>query len=253
MSTLILYGLAAGFFSLIGGFILIWKSDIALKIMTSLLSFAAGAFMAVSFIDILPEAIEAVEEPRYVFYAALAGFISFFTLERFLMRYLRRHDEADTGKYHSDHTESLPILVVLGDSLHNLLDGVIIALTFLADPSLGLITTLAIAAHEIPQEIGDFTILLNQGWSKSRIVVVNIFSSLMSVAGVVIGYYAGLSFEEFLPYLLAGVAGVFIYIAASDLVPEVHHRAGHSHVYRILLPFLLSVVIIGYLISITHA
>jgi zinc and cadmium transporter len=143
-------------------------------------------------------------------------------------------------------------LVVIGDSFHNLLDGIVIALVYLANPALGLPTALAIAAHELPQEIGDFSILLDRGWSKARVIWVNVASSLLSLVGIGIGYYAGTWLEGYLPYLLAAVAGIFIYIATCDLIPEVQDRAGHKYSYRILGSLLLGLLLTGYLAMLAH-
>jgi zinc and cadmium transporter len=251
MLNLLLYGLIAGLFSLVGGFLVIWREQSAKKIIIPLITFAAGAFLAVSFLDILPEAVEAVAEPHAVFMATLVGFFAFFALERILMRFSHKH-RIDPEGMHSEHSESLPILVMVGDSAHNFLDGVVIALSYVANPALGLTTALAIAAHEIPQEIGDFSILLDSGWSKAKIITVNVLSSLLSVVGIFVGYYAGGLLENSLPYLLGAVAGIFIYIAASDLIPEIQDRARHKHIYSILASFLAGLIIVGYLVQLTH-
>ncbi|MBP6942683.1 MAG: ZIP family metal transporter [Candidatus Buchananbacteria bacterium] len=248
MLTLIFYSLIGGLFSLAGGLLLVWKSNIAEKFMTGLLAFAAGAFIAVGFLDMLPEAVEMVEEPHLVFIAAVIGFGLFFMLERALMRFHHHHDDHD----HSEHTESLPTLVIIGDGIHNFLDGIIIALAYIANPVLGLVTTIGIAAHEIPQEIGDFGILISQGWSKKKVIMINILQSLLAIPGVIIGYYAGMFLEPYLPYLLAGTAGIFLYIAASDLIPEVHHRTSHRAFASVVAPFVVSIVLIGALIELTH-
>lgn len=245
----ILLGLLAGACSLVGGAILLIHSKAFTRWMTPLIAFAAGAFLSVSFLDLLPEAVEAVDEPHPVFIAVLVGFFIFFALERFLMTYVRAH--ADQTE-HGDHTESLPLLIVLGDSLHNFLDGIVIALAYVANPALSLATTLAIVAHEIPQEIGDFAILLDRGWTKKRIFLVNLLSSLLSVVGVLVGLSMASFFESSLPYLLAGVGGIFVYIAASDLIPEIHHRAGHRHFFHILIPFFFGLSLIGWLVTKTH-
>lgn len=249
MLALILYSLIAGLFSLIGGLLVIWRSESVMKVINPLITFSAGAFLGVSFLDLLPEAIESEVDPHYIFIATLVGFFLFFALERTLMRYVKHHH--DHSK-HDDHTESLPILVVVGDTFHNFLDGIVIGLAFIANPLLGLPTAFAIAAHEIPQEIGDFAILLDQGWPKWKIIWVNVASSLLTIAGALIGYYAVGLFNFSLPYLLAGTAGTFLYIAASDLIPEIHHRAGHKALYSILFFFLLGLVSIGYLVSLAH-
>jgi zinc and cadmium transporter len=193
-----------------------------------------------------------VDEPHPLMIALLVGFIAFFALERLLMRYTSKHEQHDHATSHADHTESLPILLIAGDSLHNLLDGIVIGLSFIVDPSLGLITALVVAAHEIPQEIGDFSILLNQGWSKGKVILINILQSLLTVPGALIGYFAGQAVEPSLPYLLAGAAGIFTYIAASDLIPEIHHHAGHKHAYRVLFIVTLGIVAVGMLSSLAH-
>ena len=260
MLELIFYSLVAGLFSLAGGFLIIWKPRLIAPYITWLITFAAGAFLCVSFLDILPEALELVDlptgqagEPHPVLVSFLAGFFIFFALERVIMRYSHHRHETSAQAEHQPHTEALPSLLILGDSLHNFLDGVVIAFAWVANPALGLVTALGVAAHEIPQEIGDFAILLDRGWSKAKIVVANVFSSLASVAGALIGYFAAGFFEGQLSYLLAAVAGIFTYIAASDLIPEIHHRAGHERVAGVLLPFLAGLVLIGYLVSLTHA
>lgn len=247
---LILFGLISGLFSLIGGVLLTWRVELARKIMIPLLAFAAGSFLGVSFLDLLPEAVESVAEPHGVFIAALVGIFVFLALESLLTKYLHKADNLTHG--HSEHTEAISWLVVIGDSLHNLLDGIVIALVYVANPALGLPTALAVAAHEIPQEIGDFSILLDQGWSRWKVIAVNALSSLLSLVGIGIGYYGGRVLEGYLPYLLAAVAGVFIYIAACDLIPEIKDRAKHKYTYQILLAFLFGLLLTGFLVSLTH-
>lgn len=247
---LILYGLIGSVFSLVGGFVVLWRSEQVKKIMSSLLAFAAAAFLGVSFLDLLPDAVEAVSEPHFIFIAFLAGLSVFFTLERVLMKYLPHH--AHDGDKHDDHTESLPALIIIGDVAHNFLDGLAIAIAYIANPALGLTTALAVAAHEVPQEIGDFAVLLDRGWSKKKIIWANICSSLAAFIGILVGYTAAQAFTVWLPYLLAGVAGIFTYIALSDLIPEVHHRAGHRHIYRVLLPFIFGLFLVGFILAQTH-
>jgi zinc and cadmium transporter len=249
MNELIIYSLIGGFFSLVGGLLVLLNTKLSQRLMTPLLSFGAGAFLGAAFLDILPESVEMVEEAHSVFIAVVIGFITFFTLERVLMT-LNKNYEA--GHKHSDHTESLPLLLILGDCLHNFLDGLVIAIAYIANPALGLSTALAIAAHEIPQEIGDFSILLNLKWSKTKIIASNIFQSLLTVVGVVLGYYMSQSLEQYIPYLLGGTAGIFIYIAASDLIPELHHRAGHKQIFTVVIPLIISIILISQLSSLAH-
>lgn len=249
INTLLFYSLIGGLFSLVGGMVLLWKPAFTQRFLPSLVGFGAGAFLAAALLDILPEAVEMVEEPHPVFLATIIGFVAFFAVERLIMRYLGHRD---AHKGHSEHTESLPYLLITGDSLHNFLDGVVIALAFTADPSLGLAATLAIAAHEIPQEIGDFAVLMKLGWRRMTIVGVNVVQSLLTIPGVFLGYYLGHAVEPMLPYLLAATGGIFLYIAGSDLIPEIHHRSGHTQFFRAVLPVITGIIILYYLSSLAH-
>ncbi|HYF10224.1 MAG TPA: ZIP family metal transporter [Candidatus Paceibacterota bacterium] len=248
MSSLILYGLIGSLFSLAGGLLLLANAAFAKRITNLLFAFGAGSFIAISFLDLLPEAVEMVEEPHAVFLAALAGFAAFFALERLSMKHFRK----DPTHVHGAHSESLPWMTVVADTAHNFLDGVVIALAYIANPLLGLPTALAIAAHEVPQEIGEFAILLDQGWSKKKIIAANLLSALSAFLGIGVAYLALPFFEAYLPLLLGGVSGVFVYIAASQLIPEIHHRAGHTEAYRILAAFLLGILAIGAVITFLH-
>lgn len=249
MNTLLLYSLISGIFSLAGGLLVLINTSLSKKLMTPLIAFGAGAFLAASFLDMLPEAIEQVEEVHPIFYSLLIGFIAFFILERILMRI---HKHTEHAHHHSDHTESLPWLIIVGDSLHNFLDGIVIAIAYVANPVLGLPTALAIAAHEIPQEIGDFSILLSLKWKKTKIIVVNVIQSLLTIPGVLVGYYMSQAIEQYIPYLLAFTAGIFIYIAASNIIPELHHRAGHKQILSVVIPLILSIIFIAQLTTLVH-
>ena len=207
MGTLLLYSLIAGLFSLMGGvFLLLLGTKVRQAITTSLLSFAAGAFIATSFTDLIPEAIDQSGEAHPVLLATMGGLVAFFILERLLMRY---GFQSDTHE-HADHTETLPTLLVLGDTIHNFLDGVVIAVAYVANPALGLTTTLAVAAHELPQEIGDFSVLLNQGWSRTKVLMVNVLQSLATIPGAFLGFAAGTAL--LLPSFL-GCWWIFLYLA----------------------------------------
>jgi zinc and cadmium transporter len=249
--NLILYGIIGSFIGLGAGALVLWKREQVKRIMTSLLAFAAAAFLGVSFLDLLPEAIESVDEPHFIFVAFLAGITIFFALERVLMKYFKTHSHTH-DEHEDEHTESLPALIIIGDALHNFLDGIAIAIAYIADPTLGLTAALAIAAHEIPQEVGDFSILLDRGWSSKKVLLTNIFCGLATFVGIFIGYFAASTFVSYLPYLLALVAGTFTYIGLSDLIPEIHHRAGHKNFYRVLVPFVAGLFIMGYIIFKTH-
>ena len=245
MILLIFYALIGGVFSLIGGLLLLLNYRLTQRLVTPLLSFAAGAFLGAALLDLLPEALEATLKPQPILLALLIGFVAWFIMERLIMTYWLKHRA--TKEIHSDHTESLPTLLILGDSLHNFLDGIVIALAYAANPALGLTTTLAVAAHEIPQEIGDFSVLLYRGWSKRKVVLINILQSLLTVPGVIFGFYLGQALTPQLPFLLSAAAGIFIYLAASDIIPEIHHRAGHKQFFPVVLPLILSLGLIGVL------
>ena len=248
MADLILYSLIGGLFSLAGGFLILWRRRDLEQFMLPLLSFAAGAFLATAFFDILPEALEAVDEPHVIMIWLVAGFVAFFTIERFLMR----TRALEHNHSHADHTESLPLLIIFGDTLHNFMDGILIGLAFIANPAAGLATALAVAAHEIPQEIGDFTILLNQKWHPRNIIGVNVAQSLATLPGAFLGYWGGQIITPSVPLLLAFASGIFIYLGASSLIPEIHHQAEHRYFWRVFLPFIFSLAIVYYFILLAH-
>ena len=247
---MLVLSLIGGLFSLGGGLLVLWKEEFANKIITSLIAFGAGAFLAAALLDILPEALEMTSEPHPILLAVTVGFVGFFALERFIMKFIKPHHG---GEGHSDHTETLPFLLVLGDSLHNILDGVVMAVAYAANPALGLSAALAIAAHEVPQEIGDFSILLSLGWEKRKVLLVNVLQSLLTIPGAFLGFYLGRELEFGLPLLLGGAAGIFIYICASDLIPELHHRSGHKQFGRIILPLVLGIVAVYFLSQLAHS
>ena len=249
MDALLFYSLIGGFFSLIGGVILLWKPKFTKEYMTPLLGFGAGAFLAGAFLDILPEAIEMVVDPKPVLIAVLVGFLGFFILERFLMRSFHMHS-IESG--HSEHIESLPYLLALGDAFHNFLDGILIGLASSISPSLGLPTALAVAAHEIPQEMGDFAVMIRQGWSKPVVLGINIAQSLLTIPGVYIGFYMQSIIGGYVPTLLGLAAGIFIYIAATDIIPELHHNSSHKHFFRVVIPTILGVVLVSYFSALEH-
>lgn len=248
MPSLILYGLIGSVFSLAGGLLLLWRADFAKRITTPLFAFGAGTFIGISFLDLLPEAVEMAEEPHTVLLSALIGFAAYFAFERLFMKHGRRGHAHE----HHDHSESLPWMTVIADTLHNFLDGIVIVLAYAANPALGLPTAIAIAAHEVPQEIGEFSILLDQGWSKIKIIAANVASALSAFVGMGIAYLALPVWESFLPYFLGFTSGIFMYVAASQLIPEIHHRAEHRHAYRVLASFIAGAAMIGYIIAATH-
>lgn len=237
MSTLeyiLLFTFLGSIGSLIGGIILLSRKKIALKISHFLASFAAGVLLGTAFFDLLPEAQhEAEHTGTDVFFWVLAGIVFFFLLERFI-HWFHHHEEHHE---HSKESKSTVPLIIISDVIHNFLDGIVIAATFMVNIPLGIATTLAVMAHEIPQEIGDFGLLLHKGLSRMRIIWINILSAAAAFAGAILTFFLGESIETVMPIFLALTAGFFIYIATSDLIPEIHYekRRGFAIIETILL------------------
>jgi zinc and cadmium transporter len=215
---IILFTLIGSVFSLIGGILLLYKEKTTLKYSHFLAAFAAGTLLGTVFFDLLPEAVESAGDIN-VYFWTLFGILAFFLLERFIHWF--HHHQLD---YDDEPIKPTVPLIVVGDSVHNFIDGVVIAATFMVSIPLGIVTTLAVAAHEIPQEIGDFGLLLHNGVKRKRVLMLNFISALAALAGAFLFFMIGSRFEAVLPALLAITAGFFLYIAASDLIPEIHHE-----------------------------
>lgn len=228
--------------SLIGGVLLLANEKIALKISHLLASFAAGALLGTAFLDLLPEALEE-SEAFHVMLWVLIGIIVFFFIERFVHWFHHHHEHLDNP------TEPTAALIILGDSVHNFIDGAAIAASFLVNVPLGIVTTLAVAAHEIPQEIGDFGVLLHKGFSRKKVLTANVFSAFTAIVGAILTYFIGDKVQGLLPILLSITAGFFIYIAASDLIPEIHEKNPRSFAIIESSLFVLGTVIIGIMVQ----
>ncbi|MGB4758971.1 MAG: ZIP family metal transporter [Candidatus Saccharimonadales bacterium] len=242
---IIFYSLIGGLFSLIGGILLLSRNSTAKKLAKYATPFAAGALLAAVFLDLLKEGIEETSSDT-VLLAALIGILIFFFAERFLRWFHHHHEHADKK---SDPTVSL---IIAGDTIHNALDGVAIAAAFLVNVPTGIVTTIAIAAHEIPQEIGDFGLLLSKGLSRGKVLLVNIISALATTLMAILTFALGNS--EALPVgVLLGIsAGFLLYIALSDIIPTIHENA-HKKLFN-AEPFLLllGVVLVGLTIQLAH-
>ncbi|MBI5007705.1 MAG: ZIP family metal transporter [Nitrosomonadales bacterium] len=190
-----------------------------------LVSYAIGALLGAVFLDILPEAIRLSPSVATVSGTVLVGILVFFTLEKVLIWRHCHHDhcEAHEPHEHSDHGRS-GTMVIVGDTFHNFVDGIIIAAAFLVDVNLGIITAMAIIAHEIPQEVGDFAILLHSGYSKLRAFQLNLISSFATLVGGMLGYFALQDMQSLVPSLLAVASASMIYVAVADLIPGLHKR-----------------------------
>lgn len=187
---------------------------------STLVSFAIGALLGAAFLEVIPHAFEH-GEPHTVAGAILFGILAFFLLEKLLL-WRHSHDHDEQSHTH-DHGRS-GALIVVGDTIHNFLDGILIAAAFLQSTQLGVVTALAIVAHEIPQEVGDFLILLHSGYSKAKAFLLNMLSSCATLVGGVLGYSALQVIEGWTPVLLGIVAASMIYVAVADLIPGLHRR-----------------------------
>lgn len=202
-----------------------------------LLSFAAGVLLATSFLELIPEATHLAGAGANPFVASLVAMIAFFLLEWFLHGF-HSHQEQPHG-----HHLAPRYLILVGDGLHNFIDGVVIAASFAVSPELGVATTLAVAVHEVPQEIADLGILVAGGYSRRRALVLNFLSGLTAVLGALVFFAVARGVQNQLPYFMAATAGMFIYIAGSDLIPQLHrHQQGGGRVTQ--LPFLAGIALI---------
>lgn len=226
----LLFSLLGGVVSLSGAILLINNKKTAQGLAKYATPFAAGVLLAAAFTDLLPEALhESSEQPRNTLVWGLIGILLFFMLERFL-RWFHHHHEH--GKEKANNS-----LVIVGDTLHNALDGIAIGAAFLIDTPTGIVATMAVAMHEIPQEIGDFGILLRNGMKKRKVIIANIFSALATTVTALLTYALGDADWFPLPALLAITAGFFIYIASSDIIPEIHEKVQGNR--RDIRPWLL--------------
>lgn len=207
------------------------------------ISFAIGALLSVAFWGLIPEAFERIQPAQFQTLSGtiLAGILGFFVLEKLLIwRHCHvesceahgddalepehKHDHDSHSGHHHGFDKSAGALIILGDSIHNFVDGVLIAAAFLTDVKLGIVTSLAVATHEIPQEVGDFAILLHSGYSKGKALFYNVLASLTTVLGGILAYYSLAELHDILPYFLALAASSFIYIAVADLIPSLHKK-----------------------------
>lgn len=195
-----------------------------------MVSFAVGAMLGAAFLHLLPEAFSQADSIEGLCATALAGIFSFFLLEKAAL-WRHRHEP-----FEMTHAQRAGLLIVVGDGLHNFVDGVLIAAAFLTDTGLGTAATAAIIAHEIPQEVGDFMVLLNSGYGRRKALLLNAASSMTAVLGGLAGYFALGDAKNALPYVLVVAASSFIYIAVADLIPELHrHNDSRSAVWQALL------------------
>lgn len=200
------------------------------RLVPVLVSYAVGALLGAVFLDLVPHLFAESADPARTAATILAGLLGFFVLEKLLL--WRHHHHGGEGDPHGHghdghgHDEGRSgLMIVLGDSFHNFTDGILIAGAFLADVKLGIVTAAAILAHEVPQEVGDFLVLLHSGYSKARALAMNALSSLANVAGALLGYFALSTAQAWIPPILAIAAASMLYVAVADLIPGLHRRA----------------------------
>lgn len=249
MFEVIVFSLLGGVVSLAGGILLISRQKMAVALAKYATPFAAGALLAAVFLDLVKEGIEHSSADA-VLYAMLTGIVVFFFGERFL-HWFHHHDQHEESEHH-DHKVTRSLIIV-GDTVHNALDGITIAAAFLVSVPVGIVTTIAVAAHEIPQEIGDFGLLLSRGMSRFKVVVVNVLSALAATVMAVITFALGSHDRLPVGILLGLSAGFLLYIAMSDIIPSIHHSTPKHKLFS-LQPVLLvvGIVVVGLAIHFTH-
>lgn len=203
-----------------------------------LISYAVGALLGAVFLDILPQAFGMAENLEMMAGTILVGILLFFVLEKLV---LWRHCHLESCEAHDppqpahDHGRS-GMMIMIGDTFHNFVDGVLIAAAFLANRELGIVTSLAIVAHEVPQEVGDFLILLHSGYTRARALLLNMLSSAAMIAGGVLAYFALQTMQQWIPALLGLAAASMLYVSVADLIPGLHRRPEiHATVQQVVL------------------
>ncbi len=228
--------------SLVGVFTLSINIDRLRKWLLYMVSFAAGALLGDAFIHLLPEVLEEADDVSIISLYILAGIIFFFILEKVIYW---RHCHLPTTEM---HPHPVGMINLVGDGFHNFIDGAIIAGSYLISVPVGIATTLAVVLHEIPQEIGDFSILIHAGYTKAKALLFNLGSGLVAIAGAVLTILVGSLVEHAALFLVPFTIGGFIYIAAADLIPEIHREEHTGRSFLQLFYFLLGIGIMGALL-----
>lgn len=220
------------------------------RLLPHFVSFAIGALLGAAFLALLPHALTSLVSKDFhvIGLAVLLGLLGFFLLEKMV---LWRHCHSDHCEAHTPQDvfkngseKSTVSIILLGDGLHNFVDGILIGAAFLTDIHLGVVTSMAVAAHEIPQEVGDFAILLHSGLSRKKALLFNIFSGMITVLGGVLAYFSLGDVGEIIPYVLAIAASSFIYIAVADLIPGLHQKTRFRETMQQIVLITLGVLVI---------
>lgn len=235
LTWIILSSLAMSAIAWIGLFTLYLKEELLKKIILPLVAFSAGALLGGAFLHLLPEAIDKIGLKLSVWLWLLLGFSSFFLLEQFIHWH-------HCHKAPSEHKKAVTYLILVADGIHNFIAGLVIAGAFIINIKLGIVTWLAAAAHEIPQELGDFGILIHGGWAKKKALLFNFLSALTIVIGGLVAYFASARMD--INFLLPFAAGNFIYIACSDLIPEIKQSESLKNNLIHFTAFILGILLI---------
>jgi zinc and cadmium transporter len=248
---LIVTALGGALSALAASLFLIASERLRARVLPHLVSFATGALLSAALIGLLPHALDnaGVASTHAIGITLLAGLLTFFVLEK-LVLWRHCHQEVCEGHLPHDHGNgsrrdvASASLILIGDGFHNILDGVLIAAAFMADVHLGVVTAAAVFAHEIPQEVGDLAILLHGGMSRLKALTLNLLTSLTSVLGGLVAYFALGQITDLLPYALAIAAASFLYIAVADLIPGLHRRVDPGSGFKQLVFIVLGIVLI---------
>ena len=215
-------------------------------------SFAVGTLLGAAFLEIIPHAYELSRDLHQISLIVLIGILVFFILEKLLVW---RHCHGSHCENHSpvvNHDVKKGSILIIGDCFHNFIDGILIASAFIVDINLGLITALAIIVHEIPQEISNFSILINSGYSLSRTLMMNIITGCAMIVGAILAYFVLNDLEELIPIILSLAASSMIYVAISDLIPSLHKKVQIMQTLQQTFSILFGVLIIYFLHSLIH-
>lgn len=244
-------------FSLIGGVVSVIAASVFLllpenwrsRLLPHFVSYAIGALLAAAFLALLPHSMtDTGVDFHQIGLTVLLGILGFFLLEKMVLwrhchsSHCEAHSPVDAHKKGSD--KSVATLILVGDGLHNFVDGVLIAAAFLTDIHLGVVTSIAVATHEIPQEVGDFAILLHSGISRMKAFILNVATSITTLIGALLAYVGLSGVESLIPYILAIAASSFIYIAMADLLPGLHKKTQLSATVKQILLIVMGVITI---------
>lgn len=232
--------------SLLGGALLFTTKKRRAQAILIAMPFGAGALMAAAFFDLLPEAFE-MGDPRELMLWTLGGFLVFFLLERFAGWFHHHHEHDEQNVQHISQRR----LIVFGDLVHNAIDGVAIGAAFIVSPVTGIITTLAVSAHEIPKELGTFALLLSRGWKDKTVILANIATAVATLIAAIGVYLLGSHEQLPIAPILAMTAGFFIYIAASDIIPDIHEQPQKQGTIQAIM-LIVGIIIVGSLVTILH-